>query len=307
MSFLTKSFLWIVLAAAAGYGAYFYLNSKGPCQSPIEYKLGTFDTQFNISQGVFLDDIAQAANIWNKAYGKTLFAFDPKSTAGGPTNGDLPINLIYDSRQAAIDQDKGLETSVDQAMQSADSIKQQFQSLQTNYNQSKQQYSDIESQFEQSQNSYNSEVQLSNSQGGASQDEYTKLTQEKNDLLALENTVEQKRIALNDLADQINALIGKYNYLATDANSTISTINKTAGEEFEEGEYVSDSSGDRINIYEFEDTQTLVRVLAHELGHSIGLAHNSNPDSIMYYLNNSKNMVPTADDMAALDAVCHGK
>ena len=112
---------------------------------------------------------------------------------------------------------------------------------------------------------------------------------------------------MNGLVDDINTLVKKYNFLVSTANSNIHTINQSAGKEFEEGEYKSDESGERINIYEFADEVSLIRVLEHEFGHALGLDHNNNPDSIMYYLNNSKNMDLTAEDIQALRIVCSGK
>ncbi|MES2214229.1 MAG: matrixin family metalloprotease [Patescibacteria group bacterium] len=100
-------------------------------------------------------------------------------------------------------------------------------------------------------------------------------------------------------------LIRKYNSLVDQANQKVSTINESAGKEFNEGEYIYDEAGQRINIYEFTSRAELVRVLAHELGHALGLDHNSNPDSIMYYLNQSENGALTPEDSADLEALCH--
>lgn len=47
------------------------------------------------------------------------------------------------------------------------------------------------------------------------------------------------------------------------------TVSHSNGEEFEEGEYVRDISGERINIYEFDGEKKLIRVLTHELGHAL--------------------------------------
>ena len=108
-------------------------------------------------------------------------------------------------------------------------------------------------------------------------------------------------------ADEISALIVKYNLLVDRVNANIGTINQTANKEFEEGTYISDASGARIDIYEFSDEAKLIRVLAHELGHALGLDHNSNLDSIMYAMNQSSNMILTADDVQALKMKCNLK
>lgn len=248
----------VFLGVIAGFSFYFY--NQQPCVQPIHYKIGTFDSRFNISKTDFETDIVKASDIWSKDMGKELFVYDP--------NGALTINLIYDKRQAAAQQNAVTVNQINQSTESASMVQTQFLALEVNYKES-----------------------LA---------EYNTMLAQKQDY----NATEQKRLEVNALAEQINALVKKYNYLVTTVNTNINTVNQSAGQEFEEGEYVYDSSGKRINIYEFKTNAELVRVLAHELGHSLGLDHNSNPKSIMYYLNQSTNDVPTVEDTNALEAVC---
>jgi predicted Zn-dependent protease len=64
------------------------------------------------------------------------------------------------------------------------------------------------------------------------------------------------------------------------------------------------NGAEKINIYEFESRSQLIRILSHELGHAIGLGHNENAESIMYYLNKGTGLSPTAEDIRDLKAYC---
>ena len=85
-------------------------------------------------------------------------------------------------------------------------------------------------------------------------------------------------------------------------NNKVGTINQNAGLQFEEGIY--NPRDKTITIYEYTDANSLKRVLAHEMGHALGINHVDNPNSIMYYLNNAKTFALTKEDETALVNVC---
>ena len=48
----------------------------------------------------------------------------------------------------------------------------------------------------------------------------------------------------------------------------------------------------------------LVRLLAHEMGHAVGIDHVGDPEAVMYKLNMGENLTATATDLAELNKVC---
>jgi hypothetical protein len=271
-----------------------------PCQTPITYSLGTFDKRFNISQKDFLAAVAQAEGIWEKAIGRRLFTYVPQG-------GALTINLVYDERQAATDQLRQLGIESQDDLASYKKLKADYDAWQAQYKGQKAALDAEQASFNTSKAAYDREVAYWNSRGGAPQAEFDKLEQERVALNAEADKINADVAALNKLVDQINAAVTVLNRLAKTLNQASVAYNaagSSIAKGFEEGDYESGPGINQINIYQFQDRDKLVRVLAHELGHALGLPHLGNPAAIMYSQNEGMNEKATPDDVAALKAVC---
>jgi chromosome segregation ATPase len=247
---------------------------SSPCDTPKTYSIGSIDPRFNISKDALLADAEQAASVWKNENGDQILQYDP--------NSPLTINMIYDQRQTLNNQINNLNTQVQQQK--------------NNLNPEISDYENRVAAFKQKSQDLNSQIESWNAKGGAPEDVYAKLNAEQKDL-------QQEAAQLQQMASALNQSTDSYNSQIQQLDQTVNSYNQALQYKPEEGLYIRNGTEERIEIY-FNNTQPeLIHTLEHEMGHAIGLQHNSNPNSIMYP-STTKAVTPSADDLAALADVC---
>ncbi len=127
--------------------------------------------------------------------------------------------------------------------------------------------------FKQRLEALNSEIEEWNKKGGAPPDVFERLMKEQNSLKREAEKLNATARSLNKSADVYNSNVGTL-------NKEVDTINTALSTKPEEGVYLPQEN--KIEIYFHITQDELVHTLAHELGHALGMDHNSNQVSIMY-------------------------
>lgn len=274
-------------------------NYYFPCKSPITYSLGTFDTEFGMSKEEFLKALSSAEEIWEKPVSKNLFKYDPE--------GSLKINLIYDIRQESTVQLKSMGIVVENNRASYDALKAKYEALNVEYIRNRNAFESRLETFKIRQKAFEDEVEQVNAQGGADKETSARLNAERKYLNSEITAINGQQANLRVEVSNINALVVSINELAGVLNIDVqkfNTIGTSLGREFDEGVYRSGPEGQQIDIYQFDNRTKLIRVLAHEFGHALGLDHIEDPKAIMYRLNNGINEKLTDSDLVGLKAHC---
>lgn len=293
-----------------GFGVYYYGWDVGrlaqvsfhrilPCQRPILYSIENIDPRFGLTEAELLSSIKKAEQVWGLPIGKQLFEYSP--------NGGLKIRAIYDYRQKATDAMKKIGIVIHDDQSTYDTLKAKYDALATSYDKEKARIDRLVVAYNAEKSTYEKDVNYWNSHGGAPKREYALLEQKKDELHNQVTAINQAKASSNELVDTMNSAAIVINKLIGALNlqvDTYNTVGSSAGKEFSEGEYSRDGDKTTINIFQFNDTDQLVRVLTHELGHALGLEHLDSPKALMHYRNEGINGELTADDRAALKKTC---
>ncbi|HET8578529.1 MAG TPA: matrixin family metalloprotease [Methylomirabilota bacterium] len=289
--------LGLLVCVALATGTVVWTLRERPCARPIALRLGQIDERFGLTRNEALEALRQAEELWERALGRSLFTHGPTAA--------LTVNLVYDERQQTTQNREQLRESMRKTEASHAAVSRSYDQWRMTYEGRVRHFETLRAAYQERAQAYNAQVQEWNARGGAPPEVHAGLEAERGRLEAMRRQLESDRAALEDFAGTVNSLADRGNAIAGAHNRTATTFNALYGtpRQFHKGEF----DGRDITVFEFHDLRDFTLVLAHELGHALGLGHVNDPTAVMHAVGGEQIVEPlglTAADVAALRSIC---
>ncbi len=307
---LIKTLFLLIIGMAAGF---YFLNYEKvgqslqvnavPCHEPLTYRIGEIDPRFGVSENEILEAMNAAATLWSDASGREI--------ALHSYEGQVIVNFEYDERQETVDGEMRFRERIESEQTRLNQLQAEYERKRDQFEARSDRYVELASETTQMISSFNSWVEERNRSGGITpeeSDEYEnrKASVERMQQRVLNERNELDRIAvqLNRDADRLNNIIEQNNRLVDQYNSEFTGVTR-----FTKATFQNRPDGGVITVNMFLHRNELTLILAHELGHALGLDHVSNPRSVMYSLMGAQELFPVVqlsqEDRDAIRDLCN--
>jgi hypothetical protein len=258
-------------------------GSAAPCAVPLAWRIGDLDERFGLTEAQAAAVVERAASSWEQAAGRPLFVRDPSQ--------GLPIFFIYDDRQAGAIERQRLEQNLAAVDERLRGERRQIEARKDAYETRATLYDARVRELERWSEAHADTVRMWNASGGAPpavvrdlEAAEQALERERASLTTFGLELEQTGKALQADADDLNWRVEEHE------RRTAALAGAVSANRIESGLYreLVQRQGERlvalrraIDVYRFESTEDLWLVIAHELGHALGVGHATAPGAVM--------------------------
>lgn len=246
------------------------------CDPPVTFHIGAIDDGFDVDRYELRQALVEAAAMWDDTTQANLFR--EHREAG------MAVNLIFDDRQADAEQRAEEQQALARREQELDNRQSELERRRQRFEEAMAELEQRRDTYEQRARDHEDAVEAWNAGRVERTPEHRSRLEERGDeLQRMREQLQERHEALQERRSDLEAEREELMAAMDEHNQQVSAYNEDAASAsgFEMGRYEHDNGTRRISVFKALDPDELRLVLAHELGHALGITHVDDPGAVM--------------------------
>jgi hypothetical protein len=277
-------------------------GSGGDCILEFSYEIGEIDPGFGLSRTEVERAVNDALALWGTAVKRI-------NVTRGPGAENL-VQFLYDGRQQYTDLASDTQQDINSRVANIRRMQAEYQRQVGQIERENEEYENYVNTLHADVERINEWIEEVNESGGFTEAQMRELERRREALNRRQDTESRMRAELQRSVDRLNRM-GEDISREVERNQELTEqFHEEFGREFSfsSADYRRENGQGIISIYQFTDKRQLKVLLAHEIGHALGLDHVENSQSIMYeYIRdqlNGQRVRLSPEDKAAIIEQC---